>query len=1844
MHRRHAAELVRQLKQNEATLDGPAFAGAIQQALERPAAEAPLVVGQDAAFAAGLAERHRTAGGILRAYRRQVVDNLRLAAETPPLAADSPLARDLRSRYPIVQGPMTRVSDVAGFANAVSLGGGLPFLALALMRGEECEILLRETAAVIEDRAWGVGILAFAPREIREEQLKAVLKVHPPFAILAGGRPDQVRTLESKGISTFVHAPSANLIDQFLRQGSRKFILEGRECGGHVGPLASLVLWESALEAVLAFQRGRNTKDDPIDILFAGGIHDARSAAMVSALAGSASAAGIRIGVLMGTAYLFTEEAVKTGAILPSFQNEAIECTETALLDAEGGHAIRCGPSPYVSEFYQTSRELRAAGLPPDEVREQLEQINIGRLRIASKGLARTENRGAAVGSRLEAVPVERQKQDGMFMWGQVAALRSEVGTIAALHRDVVEGSAARIAALAQTAFSRTAHSRPGPEPIAIVGMACHLPDASDLPEYWGNILRLHDAIREVPPERWRAETYYEANTKSPDRVYSKWGGFIGSLRFDPMAFGIAPTTLRSVEPMHLIALEIARRALADAGYDKRPFARENTGVVFGTSGGTWDLGQAYQARCLIEHYLEAVPGIDPGVREQTIRGLRQVLPPMTEDSFPGILPNVLAGRIANRLNFGGPNFIVDAACASSMAALETGVKELRYGVSDTVLVGGAEANQNPFGFQLFAATRALSPRGRSRPFDAAGDGIAISDGVAVAVLKRLADAERDGDRIYAVIRNVGAASDGREKSLTAPAVRGQSRALNRTYANLDVTPRSVGLMEAHGTGTVVGDRTELQTLQEVFVKAGAEPQSCALGSVKSQIGHTKSTAGIAALLKVAQSLHNGVLPPTLVGDPAPALRDRAIPFYVSSRPRPWFRPPAGHRFGALSAFGFGGTNFHAVLEEHAASATALSERPAELYVFRAASAAELATQAEAWSRRLGQTSTFRAVQLADALARAATRTRGGHRLAIVAKNLADLKGRLETAAARLRAHQEFAPADPIAYAQQAVEGRVAFLFPGQGSQAVNMLEQLALCFPLVRGVFEQADAVLGAAWPRRLSALVFPPPAYSPEESEAQARSLNQTQVAQPALGAAGYAAHVLLRHLGIEPDAVAGHSYGEYVALCAARAITFADLIRVSERRGRVVEETQGSGQVRMLAVQADAGELAELLAACPGVSLAGDNAPGQAIAGGARECVAAFQEKLKARGTGFTEIAMSAGFHIPEARPAAQLFAQYLETIDMQAPALAVYSNLEAAVYPDRPEPMRRVLVSQLTEPLRFREEIEALYAAGVRVFIEAGPGKVLSGLVKRTLAGRPAAILPLDRGSGEGLADLLRVIAWAYVHGKPVRLERLFDDCGFAPAAAEDLLQPEPAPGPAEWIVDGLRARPAQEPAPAPVQPASNREAMSQVQPPERKTAPAPDPAPAPVTPPAALAPSAMAAFQDTMRQFLVSQQEAGRQRTELMSRFLDTMRVMAGGQAPAPAAVSEPVRFIAPAAPAAVPAPVPVAAIPAPAPVVAAPVVTSAPAPAPVPVGLQQTLLELIGARTGYPIEMLDLDHNLEADLGIDSIKRTEIFGALLEQVQTIGSEQDREEYFLAISKLRTLREVLEWLKHHVKTGEPVLPEPAAPSVCPAGRGRVPRQPVCGAGRARAPGAGRACPNHRRGHPGHRRQFGAGKRGGLGSRRPGIEGRCGPAWLGDADHRHWPLRLQSAVARFPGAVARVDRPRWPTGHHALPPAAFDRPGWKWFGPSRRREHRGPQPAAAGGRIRRGSAAEPGYAAGRDPHGWPLRDRRPVRLHAHGRSRSSRLPEVAGSRMARGHREVHRHRCGRRSVCDPLADRR
>ena len=488
--------------------------------------------------------------------------------------------------------------------------------------------------------------------------------------------------------------------------------------------------------------------------------------------------------------------------------------------------------------------------------------------------------------------------------------------------------------------------------------MACLLPKAPDLLTYWENILHKVDAVGEIPKERWDWELYFDSDPKAKDKIYSKWGGFLDEVPFDPMQLRDAARQLALDRACPAPDPGGGAGSARGCGYLERPFARERTSVILGAGGGAADLGLGYGARSFIP-VLENLPEFR-GRSQEILERLDGRLPEWTEDSFAGILTNVSAGRVANRFDLGGSNYTVDAACASSLAAVSLALKELEGQTSDMVIVGGIDTMQNPFTYLCFSKTQALSPRGRCRTFDESADGIAISEGIAMMVFKRLDDAERDGDRIYAVIKGAGSSSDGKDRGLTAPRPEGQARALKRAYAKAGISPATVGLIEAHGTGTVAGDGAEVQALTQVFSEAQAQRQGCAIGSVKSMIGHTKCCAGAAGLIKAALALHHKVLPPTLgVEKPNPRARFPETPFFVNTEPRPWLESPNGHpRRAGVSAFGFGGTNFHVVVEEYTGDPSRSRSGPCrqwpdELFLWTADSRQALLDTVDIWDKAL---------------------------------------------------------------------------------------------------------------------------------------------------------------------------------------------------------------------------------------------------------------------------------------------------------------------------------------------------------------------------------------------------------------------------------------------------------------------------------------------------------------------------------------------------------------------------------------------------------------------------------------------------------------------------------------------------------------------------------------------------------------------------------------------------------------------------------------------------------------------------------------------------------------------------
>ncbi|MEV7521391.1 SDR family NAD(P)-dependent oxidoreductase [Streptomyces sp. NPDC091371] len=1355
-----------------------------------------LPVGQDGASAARLAARYRTAGGVLQAVRAAIAGHLTAAAGARPLAR--PLS--------VAQGPMTRVSDQAAFAGAVAGAGGIPYLALAVMEGPDVRRLLTESAERLGALPWGVGLLGFAPPELRREQLAAVAEARPPYAIIAGGTPAQAAPLEAAGIRTHLHVPSPGLLERYLAEGARRFVFEGLECGGHVGPRASFPLWEEQIERLLSCP-----EPAALDVLFAGGIHDERSAAMAAAAAAPLAERGARVGVLMGTAYLFTEEAVAAGAVVRGFQRAALDCEGTVLLHTAPGHATRCAATPYADTFEETRRRLTDSGTEPRRLWEELEGLNLGRLRLASKGLrrpvpaspaggsagdpappafeergpGRSPGGGAAPeaggtppdGHRLEAVSEDEQYAEGLFMLGQAAALRSETTTVAALHAQVTEGATELLARRAQDFATPAGPMSADPLDVAIVGMACAYPGAPDLAAYWAMVLAGTDAVTEVPAERWDPELYYDADpARAGERTPSRWGGFLGPVPFDALAHGIPPTSLTGIEPVQLLALEISARALADAGYGRgREFDRSRTSVVFGAEAGT-ELAGAYGLRALHPAYLGELP---PALDEQ--------LPRLTEDSFPGILANVIAGRVANRLDLGGANCTVDAACASSLAALDLACRQLRDGDSDMVLCGGADVHNGINDYLMFASVRALSPAGRCRPFDSAADGIALGEGVGALVLKRLADAERDGDRVYAVIKAVGASSDGRSLGLTAPRPEGQRRALERAYARAGVTPGEVGLVEAHGTGTVVGDSTELAVLSELFTASGAAAGSCALGSVKSQLGHTKCAAGLAGLIKAARAVHAGVRPPTLhIDTPNPAWEAGSSPFYFDAEARPW-AVPAERRVAGVSAFGFGGTNYHAVLTGYAGAEEprhGLEEWPAEVFFFRGEDRRAAGRAMARLAARLEENEAAgRPWALRDLAAEVAADPGPVH-VAVVAADLDELAARLEPARA-------FAAGAGIHVREESARpGRVAFLFPGQGSQRPGMLGELFMAFPALRSLLDEAPGSVVSA--------MFPPAAFTAEERAARRAAVTDTRVAQPALGLAGAAAHQLLGELGVRPDCVAGHSYGELAALWAAGAYDTESLLRLSTRRAEAIVAAAGADPGTMAAVSAAPDDVREV-AERAGCVVANHNAPRQCVISGPTEAVAAAVSELREAGLSAEPLPVACAFHSEVVAGAVDALGAELAETAVSAPGVEVWSNSTAEPYPSSPDDVRSLVARQLGLPVRFVEQVEAMYASGVRTFVETGPGRVLSALVARILGERPHTVVPLDVPGEHGLLRLVRALAELAAAGVPVAPEALF--------RGRTSRLPDRAPRRPGWLVDGHLVRTADgTPLPGGLQPA------------------------------------------------------------------------------------------------------------------------------------------------------------------------------------------------------------------------------------------------------------------------------------------------------------------------------------------------------------------------------------------------------------------------------------------------------
>ena len=1186
--------------------------------------------------------------------------------------------------------------------------------------------------------------------------------------------------------------------------------------------------------------------------------------------------------------------------------------------------------------------------------------------------------------------------------------------------------------------------ARPPSQAIAIIGMACLFPKAANVDAFWRNILGRVDAVTDPPPEAFDPDRYYDPSSNDTDRIYCKQGGFLGDLaRFDPIANSVPPSAV-SGEPDQWLALQLARDALADAGYsDLDEAVRHRTAVILGR-GATFNGGTAIsvQHSLVVSQTLEILKSLHPEYTEADLEalreGLKSNLPYFGPETAPGLTPNVVVGRIANRLDLMGHSYTIDSACASSLIAIHNAVRDLANNECDLALAGGCQIWTPMPILSVFCQLNALSHREQIRPFDKDADGTILGEGLGIVVLKRLGDAERDGDRIYAVIRGVGTASDGRAVGVMAPRLEGEELALRRAYESAGISPGTVELIEAHGTGTPLGDMTEVQALTRVFGQREGRLPSVALGAVKSMISHTVQAAGAAGIIKTALALHHKTLPPTINCDePDPRFELEKTPFYISTQTRPWVHGQPEPRRAGVSAFGFGGIDAHVVLEEYAsppagatpnadpAGSSLPDHRPpwdSEVCILEAPSPGELLERVQALRRFTAAAKVDNTIRLEDVaysmnLKVGLTDPVTQLRLAVVASSVSDLDSKLQRAAERLAdSHCKQIQERGGVYYQRsplARSGKLAFLFPGEGSQYENMLADLCLHFPEVRSSFDDIDRLYhqrGRGYAP--SNFVFPHPTFSSEEREWMRAQLWHMDVAAAAVLAADDSLHILLDGLGVKADAFVGHSSGEWAALRAAGvfgtspderrtwiAANLFDVYRETMEKDVIPEAVLlaiGAGRADVDAIIAEVGE---------GVRIAMDNCPAQVVVAIEPEAVGRVMEATGRLSLVVERLSFDRAYHSPLFGPYSTRLREALAPVEFRRPVAPVYSCATARPMPPDATSMRDLTSEQWVRPVLFRQTIEALYEAGVRVFVEVGPRGNLTAFVENTLHGRPACAVSANVLRRSGITQLNHLTGLLAAHGVDLKLDYLFKwrrprtlDLETLPAAAINgssmLLRTKfPAMSLPEELASRLRTKSSEEVI-VPSEPPGVMQPAQSAPSPRAAGGAAP-----PLHPPGASElsrnPATTHQFLNTMEQFLDVQEK-------VMSAYLrlkapSPSSVGGSPKVPplAPSMSRQPQRRVSPVEPPEPPAePTPSVEPPEPAKELAKPGFEHSAADAspgngtaalPSRASLEKLLLAIVSERTGYPVEAIGLDLDLEADLGIDSIKRVEIMGSFRRQ-------------------------------------------------------------------------------------------------------------------------------------------------------------------------------------------------------------------------------------------------------------------
>lgn len=829
---------------------------------------------------------------------------------------------------------------------------------------------------------------------------------------------------------------------------------------------------------------------------------------------------------------------------------------------------------------------------------------------------------------------------------------------------------------------------------IAIVGMSCVFPGAGDMEAFWQNILNKVDSIQVVPENRID-QVHFDTSSSGVDRFYCNRGGFIPDFEFDAANFGILPVAVEGTEPDHLLTLDLVHKALEDAGVFEKNTSLERTGIIIGKGNYTGPgATRAIEIVRTGEQIVNILKDLLPDLGEEEIEKVKKEFQlrkgRFGPDTAMGLIPNLVASLVANRFNLGGVAYTLDAACASSLIAIDHAVQELNSNRCDMVIAGGVHVGQNAAFWSIFTQLGALSRKGKISPFDENADGLLIGEGCGFVVLKRLKDAVKDNDKIYAVLKGIGISSDGSGTSVMSPSVQGQIRAISQAWGNSGLSIKDIGYIEAHGTGTPLGDKTELETLKQFFGDDNTLPKA-GIGTVKSNIGHAMPASGIAGIIKTALALYHGIIPPTLHCD-TPLTQMAGTRFTAVQEAHDWDASGLP-RIAGVNAFGFGGINAHAVLTGYASGKPAVKTQETDKVLLLARhSHEELIHALETSDGRPGE---------------------GKYRVAVFDPTPERIKKAVKIASKNIawRSKQD------IWYTSEPLlqnEGKIAFVFPGLDALSAGEVDSVAAYFNIPQEHMVRTEGLLNDAL-----------------------KIFNKSSILDTAV-----------KQLGILPDMAAGHSLGEWLASRSSGLVEEASILELLRNLNPETYELKDS---RFIAVGCGIDQLQPVIDQIDHLYLSNDNCPQQIILCGSNAALDELVPILKSRQIFHQVLPFQSGFHSPFMEAHTDTIIAGMKQLEIKQTQFPLWSATTLELYPEGAEEIMALNVEHLIKPVRFRELTELLYAEGARIFIQVGSGG-LTGFIEDTLRGKNISTVASSVSLRSGIAQLQRVLAALFIEGR------------------------------------------------------------------------------------------------------------------------------------------------------------------------------------------------------------------------------------------------------------------------------------------------------------------------------------------------------------------------------------------------------------------------------------------------------------------------------------------------------------